>query len=78
MYTGEISTHTWYLAAPRDRRRAGTTRWSPALAAVHRRLSARRGPGIPFAAPVAVPDDSPAIERLVAWQGRDPQWRPGA
>ncbi|MDX2379924.1 MAG: TIGR03086 family metal-binding protein [Acidimicrobiia bacterium] len=27
---------------------------------------------IPFAEPVPIPDDAPAIDRLVAWNGRDP------
>ena len=27
---------------------------------------------IPFADPVPIPDDAPAIDRLVAWNGRDP------
>jgi uncharacterized protein (TIGR03086 family) len=27
---------------------------------------------IPFAEPVAIPDDAPAIDHLVAWNGRDP------
>jgi uncharacterized protein (TIGR03086 family) len=29
---------------------------------------------VPFAEAVAVPDDAPAIERLVAWNGRDPRF----
>ena len=28
----------------------------------------------PFAAAVEVPDDAPLIDRLVAWNGRDPAW----
>jgi len=28
---------------------------------------------IPFAEPVPIPDDAPAIDRLVAWNGRDPR-----
>lgn len=39
--------------------------------------TAERPPGIPFADAVPVPDDAPAVDRLVAWQGRDPRWRPG-
>ena len=79
MYTGEVSTHTWDLAVATGQSPA----WDDgiltgALAAVRSKLPAERGPGIPFAAPVAVPDDAPAIDRLVAWQGRDPRWRAGA
>lgn len=31
--------------------------------------------GPPFGEVVPVPDDAPAIDRLVAWQGRNPAWR---
>lgn len=30
----------------------------------------------PFAAAVPVPTDAPAIDQLVAWNGRDPRWTP--
>ena len=40
--------------------------------------AAERPPGVPFADAVPVPDDAPVIDRLVAWQGRDPHWRPGS
>lgn len=29
---------------------------------------------VPFAAAVPVPDDAPLVDRLVAWNGRDPGW----
>jgi uncharacterized protein (TIGR03086 family) len=78
-YTGEVITHTWDLAVATGQ----TPTWDDellagALAAVHRKLPAERGPGIPFAPAVPVPDDAPVIDRLVAWQGRDPNWRPAA
>jgi uncharacterized protein (TIGR03086 family) len=78
-YTGEISTHTWDLAAATGQSPA----WDEpvltgALRAVRGKLpTAERPPGVPFADAVPVPDDASAIDRLVAWQGRDPQWRPG-
>lgn len=77
-WTGEISTHTWDLAVATDRR----PRWDDAvlavgLAAIRDKLpAAGRGPGIPFADAVPVPDGAPMIDRLVAWQGRDPGWTP--
>ncbi len=79
MYTGELSTHTWDVAVATGQAPA----WDDAVVAgaravVRRGLPAERGPGIPFAPPVAVPDEAPAIDRLVAWQGRDPQWHPAA
>jgi hypothetical protein len=50
-----------------------------ALTAVRRKLPmAQRPPEVPFADAVPVPDGAPAIDRLVAWQGRDPAWHPGA
>jgi uncharacterized protein (TIGR03086 family) len=77
MYTGEVSTHTWDLAVATGQAPAfDDAVVTRALAAVHRKLPAERGPGIPFAPPVPVPDDAPAVDRLVAWQGRDPRWRP--
>jgi uncharacterized protein (TIGR03086 family) len=79
MYTGELSTHTWDLAVATGQSPAWDDEiLTGALTAVRSKLPAERGPGIPFAAPVAVPDDAPAIERLVAWQGRDPRWHRGA
>jgi uncharacterized protein (TIGR03086 family) len=79
-YTAEVTTHTWDLAVATGR----TVAWDDdvvvaALAATRGILPpGSRPPGIPFAAEVAVPDDAPAIDRLVAWQGRDPGWRPAA
>jgi uncharacterized protein (TIGR03086 family) len=77
MYTGEVSTHTWDLAVATGQSPAfDDAVVTRALAAVQRKLPAERGPGIPFAPPIAVPDDAPALDRLVAWQGRDPRWQP--
>jgi uncharacterized protein (TIGR03086 family) len=80
MYIGEISTHTWDLAVATGQSPA----WDDeviavALTAVRGKLPmAQRPPEIPFADAVPVADDAPPIERLVAWQGRDPRWRPAA
>jgi uncharacterized protein (TIGR03086 family) len=78
-YTGEISAHTWDLAVATGQCPAWDERvLTGALAAVRSKLpTAERPPGVPFADAVPVPDDAPLIDRLVAWQGRDPQWRPG-
>jgi uncharacterized protein (TIGR03086 family) len=77
-YTGEVVTHTWDLAVSTGQ----SPRWddevvSGALAAIRSKLpAATRPPGVPFADAVPVPDDAPVIDRLVAWQGRDPnRWR---
>jgi uncharacterized protein (TIGR03086 family) len=79
-WVGEVTTHTWDLAVATGQAPA----WDDAvvavgLAAIRGKLpAAGRGPGIPFADAVPVPDDAPAVERLVAWQGRDPRWAPPA
>jgi uncharacterized protein (TIGR03086 family) len=76
-YTGEIITHTWDLAVST----AQSPDWddevvSGALAAIRSKLpAATRPPGVPFADAVPVPADAPLMDRLVAWQGRDPNWR---
>jgi uncharacterized protein (TIGR03086 family) len=79
-YTGEISTHTWDIAVATGQSPAWDEQvLTGALSAVRSKLpSAERPPGVPFADAVPVPDDAPHIDRLVAWQGRDPQWRRGA
>src|SRR3954471_10585794 len=78
-WTGELSTHTWDLAVATGQSPAWDEQvLSDALAAIHSKLpSAERPPGVPFADAVPVAEDAPLIDRLVGWQGRDPQWRPG-
>jgi uncharacterized protein (TIGR03086 family) len=77
-WVGEVTTHTWDLAVASGQ----TPAWDDAvvavgLAAIRGKLpAAGRGPGIPFADAVPVPDDAPPVEQLVAWQGRDPRWSP--
>jgi uncharacterized protein (TIGR03086 family) len=77
-YTGELSTHTWDLAAATGQSPA----WDDAavavgLAGTHHVLPADgRGERIPVALVVPVPGDAPLIEQLVGWQGRVPGWRP--
>jgi uncharacterized protein (TIGR03086 family) len=87
-YFSELTVHTWDLATatcqqpdwddtvvaaaldgarqilPADNRRA-----------LYEQISAAMGldeVAIPFAEAVPIPDDAPAIDRLVAWNGRDP------
>jgi uncharacterized protein (TIGR03086 family) len=77
-YTAELTTHTWDVAVATGQ----DPEWDPqvltvALAATHRALLADgRGPGVPFGPVVLVPEDAPPIDRLIAWQGRDPRWTP--
>jgi len=77
-WTGELSTHTWDLAVATGQSPAWEERvLAGALAAVRAKLpTAERPPELPFGDAVPVPDDAPLIDRLVAWQGRDPHWRP--
>jgi uncharacterized protein (TIGR03086 family) len=79
-WTGELSTHTWDLAVATGQSPAFDEQvLTGALAAVRVKLpTAERPPGIPFGNAVPVADDATVIDRLVAWQGRDPHWRPEA
>ena len=78
--TGEISTHTWDLAVATGQSPA----WSDealavALAATQVGLPAEpRGGDIPFGPVVEVDERAPILDRLVAWQGRDPRWTPAS
>ena len=89
-YFSELTVHTWDLATatgqqPRwdDTVVAAALDAPQVLPAENRRamfeqVSAAMGleeVGIPFAEAVAVPDDASAIDRLVAWNGRDPGLR---
>ncbi|WP_222272327.1 TIGR03086 family metal-binding protein [Modestobacter marinus] len=77
-YTAELTTHTWDLAQATGQAPDWDERvLAVALPAAHRILPADvRGGPVPFGPVVPVPDDAPLVDRLVAWQGRDPRWTP--
>jgi uncharacterized protein (TIGR03086 family) len=76
----EVVVHGWDLAAALDRP------YEPPPDAVAGALDfvgptvAESPDGTPglFGPPVAVPDDAPALDRLLGLTGRDPRWHPGA
>ena len=75
VYVNEISVHTWDLATATGQQPA----WdgdvlATAYAAIQRGLPAdgRDDIHLPFEAVVEVDADAPLIDRLVAWNGRDP------
>jgi uncharacterized protein (TIGR03086 family) len=78
MVTGEVIAHGWDLA------RATARPWSPDPAAADSALATMRGmltpeirgSGMSFGPEVAVPDDASEVDRLLAFTGRDPAWRP--
>ncbi len=80
IYIGELTIHTWDLATAIG----AEVDWdegvlAAALLAITTGLPAEpRGDevGIPFDPVVPTADDAPTIDRLVAWTGRDPAWRP--
>jgi len=75
IYLAEVSTHTWDLAAATGQRPAfDAGSMEIALATMQMGLPAEGREQTPFGAPVPVGDDAPAIERLVAWTGRNPAW----
>lgn len=86
-YVSELTVHTWDLATATDQQPAWDdavldAAWAarhilPAenRLALYEEISAQIGldvVAVPFAEQVPVVDDAPAIDRLVAWNGRDP------
>ncbi|MGB3484934.1 MAG: TIGR03086 family metal-binding protein [Mycobacterium sp.] len=87
-YFSELTVHTWDLATATSQQPDwDDTVIAAALQAAHQilppenrralyeEISAAMGLGevsVPFAEAVPIPDDAPAIDRLVAWNGRDP------
>jgi uncharacterized protein (TIGR03086 family) len=73
----EVLGHGWDLA------RATGLPWEPAektslhaLDVLHTIIKPEyRGPGMPFGPEVEVSPDAPALDRLVAFTGRDPHWK---
>jgi hypothetical protein len=87
-YLSELTVHTWDLAVATGQQPewddavvTAALEARPILPAENRRalfeqISAAMGVAevaIPFGEAVAVPADAPAIDRLVAWNGRDPR-----
>ena len=87
-YFSELTVHTWDLATATGQQPhwddtvvTAALEARPILPAENRRavfeeISAAMGldeVAIPFAEAVPVPVDAPAIDRLVAWNGRDPR-----
>ncbi|WP_018330862.1 TIGR03086 family metal-binding protein [Actinomycetospora chiangmaiensis] len=76
MILWEYQVHGWDLAVALGRP------WSPDERGLEASLAFApmmltpdyQGEGKPFAPRVPVPDDAPALDRLVAISGRDPQW----
>ena len=73
IYINEMSVHTWDLAAATGQ----TPVWdegvlATAYAAIQRGLPAEGRAEVPFDEVVDVGPDAPLIDRLVAWNGRDP------
>lgn len=86
-YFSELTVHTWDLATATGQQPdwddtvvAAALEARQILPAENRRalyeeISAAMGlaeVAMPFAEAVPIPDDAPAIDRLVAWNGRDP------
>ncbi|MHA3702587.1 TIGR03086 family metal-binding protein [Jatrophihabitans sp. YIM 134969] len=80
MILWEYVVHGWDLAA------ATGQRWAPSDEACEASLQFApamltdefQGEGKPFGPPVPVPDDAPALDRLLGLSGRDPGWSPAS
>jgi uncharacterized protein (TIGR03086 family) len=76
MYLSEVIVHTWDLA----RATGQPVEFDPeavelSLAFMHDALPAEiRSGETPFGPVVAVPDGADALDRLIGWTGRDPNW----
>ncbi len=74
IFTNELVLHTWDIATATGQQ----VSWDPAvlaapLASMRRAVPAEpRGNPVPFGPVVPVPEDAPAIDRLVGWYGRRP------
>ncbi|CAM5243434.1 TIGR03086 family protein [Streptomyces spiroverticillatus] len=73
-FTVEFTVHTWDLATATGRQ----PDWNEEVVTLSATTAQRsipaepRGGPVPFGPVVAVSDDAPAIEKLVAWTGRTP------
>lgn len=75
----EVLVHGWDLAAATGHEFDGAPELVDAASAFVAPTAAQNPQGTPglFGPPVAVPDDAPALDRLIGLTGRDPAWRPG-
>jgi uncharacterized protein (TIGR03086 family) len=87
-YVNEVTVHTWDIAKATEQHPAWNEQavtsslalmheWLPAdraelFAAVRKKMGPAAGPNDAFAAVVAVSEDASPIDRLVAWNGRQP------
>lgn len=79
IYLAEISTHTWDVAVATGQQPAfDGAALEIALATMQMGLPAEGREGSPFGPVQPVADAAPAVERLVAWCGRSPEWTPAA
>ena len=74
MYVSEVTVHTWDLATATGQ---SDVEWDPdvvaaSLSSMETELPAQGREGAPFDPVVAVSPGAPAIDRLVAWTGRQP------
>ena len=74
MYVSELTVHTWDLARATGQ---SDIEWDPdvvaaSLASMEAELPAQGREGVPFDPVVPVSPGAPAIDRLVAWTGRQP------
>lgn len=77
-YISELATHAWDLAVATGRLdELDNALAAAALPAARAKIpAAPRGGDIPFGPVIDTPADAPEYDQLVAWCGRDPQWRP--
>ncbi|MFW6775505.1 TIGR03086 family metal-binding protein [Nocardioides sp. CPCC 205120] len=75
-YTTDVFLHAWDLARSSGQPHGLDPQWCAAVLAGMEPAEAMLRASGQFGERVAVPDDAPAPERLMAFLGRDPAWRP--
>jgi uncharacterized protein (TIGR03086 family) len=77
-YTADVFMHSWDLARAGGQDPALDEDQAAMMLAGMRPIEAMLRDSGQYGPAVPVPDDAPAVDRLMAFVGRDPAWRPSA
>ena len=77
-YTSDVFMHSWDLARAGDQDPCLDEDQAAMMLAGMRPIEAMLRDSGQYGPAVPVPDDAPAVDRLMGFVGRDPAWRPPA
>jgi len=77
-YTADVFMHSWDLARAGGRRPQLDEDFAAQMLQGMRPIEAMLRESGQYGPAVPVPDDAPAVDRLMGFVGRDPGWRPSA